>query len=205
MSGKERQRRYRARLKAHGAGDHSLCAPERCEFLGELAGDRGSERCGDDGEGVTGDVTPAPKNQVAHRAPPAGLGERGLQLWTDMAGLKFGPAHVLLLERTCRMADRLARMDGLLDGGDWLTLAEVPGSGGNEVRVVVDRALSEIRQHDIALKLAVAELRQAGRPATTSSRIPETDQPRSDAEGSGAGANVRSIASVRNRVDAARG
>jgi hypothetical protein len=198
MAGKDRQRRYRERLKKHAAGDHSQCLPERCDHasvdLDETAALNGA---GVEGGDVTGDVTSTSRIQPSHRDPPAGLLARGSQLWEEMAGLKLGPAHVLLLERTCRMADRCARLDELLEGGDWVELVEVPGTDGAVVRVVVDRALSELRQHEIALKLTIAELRHAGRPATAAVTSPPAAE--REPEGGAAGGNVRSLAAIRNR------
>lgn len=201
-----RQARYRerqkVRAKAHAEGDHSSCDPGVCEAAPDpvVAVERVS--AGDVGEGVTGDVMPPSENPVSHREPPAGLRDRGGRLWEEMAGLKLGPAHVLLLERTCRMADRQARLDEVLEGRDWIELVEVPGTGGGVVRVVLDRALSEIRQHDIALKLLVAELRHAGRPAPAAGTAPPAEAPaggQRPQEGGAAGGNVRSLAAIRNR------
>jgi hypothetical protein len=131
---RRRQAKYRERLRAreerHEQGDHSTCRPDQCEEARALA-----EAAGDADGDVTRDVTPAPEKSVSHRDPPAGLGERGQRLWDEMDGLKLGPTHVLVLERACRLADRLARLDAAggrrLAGGWW---SSAPGTDGGVVR-----------------------------------------------------------------------
>lgn len=204
MSGADRQRRLRARRKAHAEGDHSLCIPGRCEALPTPVDldDAGPNEGAGDAEGsVTGDVTPAPENSASYREPPAGLGPRGLRLWNEMAGRKLSPPHVLLLERACRKADRLERLDAQLEGGDWLELVEVPGTDGGVVIVRVDRVLSEIRQTEVALKLDVAELRYADRPATAVGAAGVTPVREADDDDDGARpvGTVTNIASIIGR------
>jgi hypothetical protein len=198
-SGAERQRRLRERRRRHASGDHDLCIPGRCEAkpIPDLDAEGLNQGGGDAEEGVTRDVTAAPKIPVSQLPRPADLGERGRRLWDEMSALKLGPTHVLLLERACRLADRLARLDVLLEGGDWLDLAVQRTSTDTtlEVRVTVDRALGETRQHDVALKLLVAELRHAGRPAAAAGTPPPVEQ---GTPGEGAsGGNVTSIAAIR--------
>jgi hypothetical protein len=185
---RRRQAKYRERLKAradaHREGDHSLCRPGQCEAAAavapevtEPAGDELEDVDGDAGGGVTRDVTPALKKSVSQWPVPASLGVRGQRLWDEMAALKLGPTHVLVLERACRMADRLARLDSLLEGGDWLegVVQRLGDDGVVEVRVKVDRALGETRQHENVLKLLIAELRNATRPvAATPGTAPAT-------------------------------
>jgi hypothetical protein len=171
-SSTERQRRLRERRRLHAKDDHSKCLPtDRCK-----AGEGRSEPDGDAGAGVTGDVTPPSKNQPSHRPPPAGLGERGQRLWDEMAGLTLNPTHVLLLERCCRKADRLEEMDEARRGRGWIHLVEVPNTD-SVLEVRVDKLLSEIRQTEVALKLDVAELRHAGRPANGTAGTPPTGTP----------------------------
>lgn len=205
-TGAERQRRLRARRKMHAEGDHSLCIPGKCDALADpvdLDVDGLNEAAGDAGGDVTGDVTPPPKNPASRPARPADLGARGGRLWDEMAGLKLSPTHVLLLERACRKADRLERMDAQLKGREWLELIDVPNTDGGVVRVIVDRVLSEIRQTEVALKLDVAELRHAGRPATAAGATPPTadDKP----EGGGEGGKFRGLAAIRGGLDNAAG
>ena len=207
-----RQRRLRERRRRHGQGDHSMCLPTSCEVARAASVDLdaaglnepGEHGAGDAAGDVTRDVTPSPKNSGPHREPPAGLGPRGSQLWEEMAGLKLGPTHVLTLERLCRMADRLDRLDELLKGGDWLDLAIQRTSTDTtlEVRVTVDRAVGEVRQHEVAMKLLVAELRHAGRPVAPPTGVSppgpgqgseddDDDEPRAGWTG-----NVTSIAGI---------
>jgi hypothetical protein len=208
-----RQARYRERLKeraeAHEAGDHSKCRPGQCEGVRPAAADPDaaapSGADGDAGEGVTRDVTAPPENSASHRSPPAGLGERGQRLWDEMAGLLLDPPHVLLLERCCRKADRLEEMDEARRGRGWIQLVEVPKTDGQVLEVRVDKLMSEIRQTEVALKLDVAELRHAGRPANGTAGMPPTGTPTEptrgaddddDEPGAGQYGNVTSISGI---------
>lgn len=96
---------------------------------------------------------------------------RGQRLWEQMH-VGMGPAQLVLLQEACRMADRLDRLDAVLEGREWLSFQV--GEGGSEaatqVTVVVDRALSEARQQATALKQLVAELRQSAPKAALPSK-----------------------------------
>jgi hypothetical protein len=84
-------------------------------------------------------------------------------MWADMADAELSPAHRVVLEEACRVADRLDRLDALLTArdGDWLRLrADDFGSRVVEVRVVVDSLLGETRQQEAVLRGLVSELRQ---------------------------------------------
>ena len=102
-----RQRRSRA----HRRGDHSICLPERCKHaaaadVGEAAKDSAPP------------PTPAPSEDFTAVEQ---LGPRGRRLWADMSGLQLGPAHRVLLQEACRTADRLDRLDRMLDNrDDWI-------------------------------------------------------------------------------------
>lgn len=133
----ERQRRRRA----HKAGDHSLCLPDReCR-----AGGR--------------DVTPVVMRPVTRRRPSLGI--RGQRLWADMGGDKLVGGRRVLLEEACRIADRLDELDRLLSGDaeDWLGIVEDKGNPDRQI-LVIDKPLAEARQQATALKQIVAELRQ---------------------------------------------
>ena len=117
------------------------------------------------------------------------LGKRGGQLWTEMTtDASWGPAELVLLEEACRLADRMDRLDSLLSGDidTWLRLRV--DDSGVDVSVQVDSALSEARQHAVAFKAILAELRQgqkAGRgasPAGEKVRAGVTDLSRKIAE-----------------------
>lgn len=91
---------------------------------------------------------------------PSGLGPRGKRLWLDLTKLhEFGPAERVLLEESCRIADRLDKLDALLTGDTttWLNLRV--SDDGSEVKVVVDSALGEARQQANVLKQLVTALR----------------------------------------------
>jgi hypothetical protein len=76
-------------------------------------------------------------------------------------GQSWGPAHRVLIEEACRIADRMEALDRLLQGdaADWVELVEAKGDPDRLV-VVIDSALSEARQHAMAYKQILAELRQ---------------------------------------------
>jgi hypothetical protein len=221
---RRRQAKYRERLAArkelHDSGDHSTCRADQCQVAHEAAESAVvdddveglNEPRGDAGEGVTRDVTRALKKSVSEWPVPAGLAARGQRLWDEMAALKLGPTHVLVLERACRMADRLALLDSLLAGGDWLegvVQRVATDEGVVEVRVKVDRALGETRQHENVLKLLIAELRNATRPvaaapgtapATVPSGMPqEAGDDDDDESGAKRTGNVTNISGILGR------
>ena len=91
---------------------------------------------------------------------PDGLGSKGSKLWKELTDLHtFGPAELVILEESCRIADRLDRLDAALGDelGDWLTFRS--NDDGSEIRVVVDGALAEARQQANILKQLIAALR----------------------------------------------
>lgn len=77
------------------------------------------------------------------------------RLWDELSPL-LGVAHQVVLLEACRLADRLDRLDRIIDGNDeWLRIST--GEGG-EVVVAVDAALAEARQGATALRGLVVEL-----------------------------------------------
>jgi hypothetical protein len=147
----ERQRRRRR----HVRGDHSGCLPTSCPAAGESLTVTSQPKIRKPSPSVT---TTESDNRPAVSLAVGVKGERGARLWADMAD-ELGPAHRVLLEEACRIADRLDRLDALLEGrqDSWLHLA---GEGdGTQVRVVVDGLLAETRQQATALRGLVAELR----------------------------------------------
>lgn len=135
-SGAQRQRRYRR----HQVGDHTLCLPSSCD---QAAGIRSEAPAG-----------PEPGEQASR-------GPRGAQLWRDMAETALGPAHRVLLDEACRIADRLDRLDALLAGREnWIRLRP-PDRDGAPMVVVVDSVLAESRQQASVLRGLVTELRAA--------------------------------------------
>lgn len=172
LSAAERQRRSRA----HRRGDHSLCDRQRCE--------QGLSRPAE--PDVTGDaVTP----------PAVRLRSRGLRLWRELtAEGEPPPLERVLIEEACRLADRLDRFDGIVNGRDrsWLTLELDDLGDGAEV--VVDKVLAEARQQQVAFKQLLAELRQsrsATAGATGGVRRGAGGQPRTS------GTGARSVAGVK--------
>lgn len=129
-SSAERQRRYRR----HQAGDHSLCDPARGCVAQVPVTERGQP--------------PEPE------AAPGGIedrvrGPRGAQLWAAMADAELSPAHRLLLDQACQMADRADRLYDLIGKRKaWLTTET---DDGGRVVLVVDAVLAEVRQLETAI------------------------------------------------------
>ncbi|MCU1659303.1 MAG: hypothetical protein JWO57_3959 [Pseudonocardiales bacterium] len=150
----ERQRRHRA----HKRGDHSLCDPDRCRP-----------------EAVTAPVTPvtaAPASSDTGPSTPR-LRARGRWLWNELVEKgNPGPAERVLIEESCRLADRLDRLDAISNGKDraWLLISEEIGDvTDGQITVIVDKVLSEARQQQLALKQLLGELRQAAAGAAPAS------------------------------------
>lgn len=146
LTNAERQRRYRERKRA-----------EQRNAAG----------------GVTPPVTkPVTRNDVTPAAPE--LGTRGRRLWQQVAdeGDELKPGERVLLEEACRTADRLDVLDRILRGDEdaWMRLHAV-NEDGSVVKVVLNNALAEARQQQVALKQLVAELRQS-RAAAGSGKPP---------------------------------
>lgn len=132
VSSAERQRRYRR----HSRGDHSLCDPQRCDAL-----------------------SGGPAEADLPIVEPAGRGPRGQRLWDGLCDEGLGPAHLLLLDETCRIADRLDRLDELVGKRkSWLSTET---DDGGRVIVVVDAVLAEARQHATALRALISDLTRA--------------------------------------------
>lgn len=99
---------------------------------------------------------PAPAEQAES------FGARGARLWRDITSdpaITLSPAKRVLLEEVCRSADRLDKLDDFLAGrGDvWLRF-RASNEDGSVVRVVVDRALSEVRQQQDTLRGLIADM-----------------------------------------------
>jgi hypothetical protein len=101
---------------------------------------------------------------------------RGEQLWKDLRGDSLSPELRVLLEEACRIADRLDNLDGLISGDadSWVSLVEDRGDPERQY-VVIDKPLAEARQHALALKQLITELRAAGAGGKAPS-APKTEQ-----------------------------
>jgi hypothetical protein len=142
------------RSRRHKAGDHSLCRSETCDGAGA----------------TTRDVEP-PVTQARDVEPPVTQARdaavtrdsgRGARLWAEMdEGRGLEPTHRVLLEEACRVADRLDRLDAMLEDPANAWLRFDVSDDGAEITVVVDKLLSEARMQETALKQLVAEIRQA--------------------------------------------
>ncbi|MEW2442799.1 hypothetical protein [Micromonospora marina] len=110
---------------------------------------------------MTPAVTAAVTAPVAEPRAPQ-LGTRGRRLWRQLIddGPKLKPAERVLAEEACRTADRLDVLDRILRGDEdaWMRLHSA-NDGGSIVKVVLNNALSEARQQQVALRALLAELR----------------------------------------------
>jgi hypothetical protein len=78
-----------------------------------------------------------------------------------MASASLGPTHRVLLQEACRIADRLDRLDAMLDGREsWIRMRSRDDEQ-TEFVVIVDGMLAEARQQAATLRSLVAELRAA--------------------------------------------
>lgn len=86
---------------------------------------------------------------------PAGLGERGRRMWRESLAIwSLTPAHLVLLEEACRIADRLEVLDSIVRA--WSS------SVNPDIAQFADMSgpLGESRQQSAALKALLAEIRQ---------------------------------------------
>lgn len=95
---------------------------------------------------------------------PVGLGVKGRKLWREITGgHELPPAELVLLEESCRIADRLDQLDAMLRDPQqrWLKPRVFSSDDGSEVTVIVtiDSALSEARQQANVLKQLLVSLR----------------------------------------------
>ncbi|HEY9415703.1 MAG TPA: hypothetical protein VIQ30_13150, partial [Pseudonocardia sp.] len=124
------------------------------------------------------------------------LRARGRRLYDRLVGDDEPVEVVALVEEICRTADRLDRLDAIVNGRDraWLTL-EVDDVG--EVTVVVDKVLGEARQQQMAFKGLLGELRAMRGTSAKSSgrgRTPAQTPQSSSGNSQGGGANVVGLA-----------
>ncbi|MET9123002.1 hypothetical protein [Streptomyces sp. NPDC004528] len=98
---------------------------------------------------------------------PEGLGERGRRMWRDSIAIwSLTPAHLVLLEEACRIADRLEGLDSILRAASTdvnRNLAQFADISG---------LLGESRQQSAALKALLAEIRQGQYGSTPASVDP---------------------------------
>src|SRR5690349_8257965 len=94
----------------------------------------------------------------------AGLGARGQRLWDEMtADGPLPPAHLVLLEEACRIADRLDAMDAIIRR--WMEPSRDDEGGSGDITGL----FAESRQQATALKGIVAEIRQVQKASAGSS------------------------------------
>jgi hypothetical protein len=102
---------------------------------------------------------------------PAGLGSRGSRLWRDeTASGSLTPAHLVLLEEACRLADRLDWLNSILLRACSPVKANDEDDEGESP--AIGPLLAEARQQQTALRGLVAEIRQGLKGSATSSPSP---------------------------------
>lgn len=150
LSSAERQ----ARFRAHRAGRHDLCPPDR-ECRSGRPQRRGRASPALDEAPSPGRGAPLPHGAGPREGMAGGLAR---ELWDELSPL-LGIAHRVVLLEACRLADRLDRLDAIVDGNDeWLRIST---DEGGEIVVAVDAALAEARQGATALRGMVADLVKA--------------------------------------------
>ncbi|MEU4590054.1 hypothetical protein [Micromonospora aurantiaca (nom. illeg.)] len=188
----ERQRRYRARKRAEQAKQAAEVTVGVTQPVTRDA--------------VTGtDDRDTDQPTSSEDAPELGL--RGRRLWQEVTagGPALKPAERVLLEEACRAADRLDVLDRILRGDEdsWMRLHSA-NEDGSIVKVVLNNALAEVRQQQVALKALLAELRtsQAGgaAPKTTGARPPAAKEDAGDVPAGSTG-----VVSLAARIAAKRG
>lgn len=99
------------------------------------------------------------------KPPQDTFGPRGRDLWRSQQPKGGEPdlsaAERVLLEEACRLADRLDTLDQILRGDTMAWLRVSVPEGSDVGTLIVDKALSEARQQQVALKTLLAELRQS--------------------------------------------
>lgn len=98
---------------------------------------------------------------------PAELGARGRRLWRDsLSQGSLSPAHLVILEEACRIADRLDLLDSIIRGAVAGVNAE-EGIAGD-----FQRWLAESRQQSATLKALLGEIGSKAAGSKTSSPAP---------------------------------
>lgn len=117
---------------------------------------------------------------------PTGLSQRGKALWEELvSGRDVDAPTAVLVAEMCRCVDRLERLNGILRGKskEWISLAEQ--IDGEDVSVVVDAALAEARQQQLALRQLMSSLGVGKLPEVKTeggSFLDELDKRRRDRE-----------------------
>jgi hypothetical protein len=144
------------------------------------AGERMCKECRADPPAVEDE--PAETCPLPAWVPGAGLGPRGRALWREMDGARLDVSRRVLLEETCRLADRCDQLDTFLRGhGDTWLKFHARNEDGSIVQVVVDKALTEARQQAATLKTLLADLRsKQEQPKPEASRRDELAKRRED-------------------------
>ncbi len=97
-------------------------------------------------------------------APPSGLKESGLRLWTSIIPkYSLRPDELRILEDACHEADVIGRLQEELDVSPLVTA----GSMGQEV---AHPTVSEVRQHRAALRGLLAQLKLPDTPAQSAGK-----------------------------------
>lgn len=124
---------------------------------------------------------------MANHPCPRGLQARGKRTWRAVAKDRtLTPTELLLLEEGCRLADRLDRLHGLLEGDTaaWGWIRTYDGDD-KPAELVMNGALAEARQHATVLRqilrsLADIEPAAGATPVGQGAKPAEQEDPASD-------------------------
>lgn len=132
---------------------------------------------------------------------PVGLQARGRRMWTDsLATWSLTPAHLVLLEEACRVADRCELLDKLIRTALKPPRRPPEESGGDsDGSAGITGLLAESRAQQTVLKGLLLELRQGTRLSAAPVEIPEPDAGGTTTGGSGVSDLRARIAARRNR------
>lgn len=89
------------------------------------------------------------------------LGKHGQHIWDSYEAAKLDAGSQALVRELARCADTLDRLDDLVSGRREVW-AELVFDDMGEVHLSVDKLLDERRNHQLALKALLGELRMAG-------------------------------------------
>jgi hypothetical protein len=110
-----------------------------------------------------------------------GLEASGQLIWNAYAGDRLDAASAALVRELARCADTLDRLDGLARGRreSWVVLAF---DEMGEIHLSVDKILDQRRNHQLAFKQLIAEIRAAKIPINPELTKTLKDQPTQQAE-----------------------
>lgn len=112
---------------------------------------------------------------MSKTSEPSGLADSGRALWSSVTDLyELRVDELVVLEKACRAADRIAVMEGELEGSTFM----VKGSMGQPV---VNPLVGEIRAHEAQVQRLLSSLKLPDDPAGAAEK-PRSTQARAAAQ-----------------------